>query len=281
MKDVARYTRPPRDEELRPRLERGDLLPFTGAVKDRQGRERRVERLPRPMMLVIAGAALFLFICCEARAESDEAKPKVHCVNRLHTIAADGITNTYSYDAYGRVIAITASNGGNQAIQALVYELEERPATVTETVTLEVPGFGTVSSTNVFTLGRHHLAETDSEGTIYEYDQHQYLVREVGTNFVGTRTIVDGNIVAFTRTGYPTVTYTYTSIDVCVVGAFNFLGRQSRNWPATATYVGGPGPPGYVTYTYGFDGLGRVTSRTETITSGSRVTYLTTYYTYE
>ena len=277
------YPQPLRDEELRPPLERGDRLPFTGAVKDRQGIKRQVERLPRPMMLVIAAAALFLSICCEARAESDEAKPTMHCVNRLHTIAFDGITNTYSYDAYGRVIAITASNGANQAIhiQAFVYGLEAHPATVTETVTLEVPGFDTVSSTNVFTLGRHHLAETDSEGTIYEYDQHQYLVREVGTNFVGTRTIVDGNIVAVARTGYPTVTYTYTSIDVCATGAFNFLGRQSRNLPATATYVGGPGPSGYVTYSYGFDGLGRVTSRTATITSGSRVTQLTTYYTYE
>jgi YD repeat-containing protein len=106
-------------------------------------------------------------------------------------------------------------------------------------------------------------------------------VTELGTNFVATRTIVDGNIVVFTRTGGPTVTYTYTSIDVCVEGAFNFLGRESRNWPATATSVGGPGPPGYVTYTYGFDGLGRVTSRTATIVIGSRVTYSTTYYTYE
>lgn len=230
------------------------------------------------MMLVITAAALLLSICCDARAGSHETAPTVHCLNRLHTLAADGITNTYSYDTDGRVIAVTSSNGRNLA---LTYGLKDHPTTVTETVTQDVPGFGTLSSTNVFTLGRHHLAESDSDGTIYEYDQHQYLVTEVGADFVATRTFVDGNLVVFTRTGGPTITYTYTSIDFCVEPVFNFLGRASRNWPATETSVRGPGPPGYVTYTYGFDGLRRVTSRTATIVIGSRVTYSTTYYTYE
>jgi YD repeat-containing protein len=258
---------------------------FTKPIKDWEGTERQTERLPPPMMLVIAAAALLLSICCQARAQSDETAPTLHCTNRLHTVVDLGtdlgttntfrFTNTFSYDAYGRVIAETDSNGRNMTF---VYDSEDHPATVTWTITEDLPGFG---STNVFALGRHHLAETDSQGTTYEYDNHQYLVRAVGTNFVATRTIVDGNIVVYTKTGYPTVTYTYTSIDHCVKGALNFLGRQSRNWPATATSFGGPGPPEYVTFAYGFDDLGRVTSRTATITIGSRVTYTFEYYTYE
>jgi YD repeat-containing protein len=235
-----------------------------------------------PSLFAVAAFCLLSSVRCVTGADLDQAGPTVHCGARLHSIAENGVTNTWTYDADGRVIAITGSNGRTQAYS---YDLKDHPATITETITFDVPDVGPVSGTNVYMLGQHGLAETDSEGVSYEYDHHRYLVKEVGTNFVATWTIVDGNPVLFTRTGYPyalTVSYTYTAIDFCIEGNLSFLGKKSRNWPAQASFVNATGHPVVVNYAHGFDDLGRVATQTTTITIDSIDTYTRiAYYTYE
>lgn len=226
--------------------------------------------------LAIRTALLVSCVSPVTAAPSDEAAPPVHCLNKLHTLAEGGITNTYAYDSDGRVLSIT---GSDSRTTTFVWNLNTAPRTVTRSNFL---GDQLIEATT-FTLGKHDLAEASDAGINYQYDAHLFLLRQESANFVETRTIQDGNIVQVIRTGDDafTITSAYTAIENCLDAGLHNFGKSTRNWPATTISIRATQPPVYITYRYQFDDLGRVVIQTETITVNSATSERTRYYTYE
>lgn len=233
--------------------------------------------------LMVGAAALVWSTCTLFAAETDKPLHEAHCarLDRLAQLIEGGVTNTYFYDAEGRVSSITNSRG---RIETFIYDPERHPQTLTRITTQPIPGQSDpFSDTNVFLLGRHALATSDSTGTTYEYDEHQFLVRRISPSSTETRTIVDGNIAQIVFTGVLAGTdyYTYTSIEPCLAPVFPFLGRGFRNYPASLLAVRSSGLVVAITYDYGLDALGRVSSRTATINENGNIRTNVTYYGYQ
>ena len=233
--------------------------------------------------LMVGMAALAWSTCTLFGAETHEPLHQAHCVrlDKLAQVIEGGVTNTYFYDLESRVISITDSRGRDESF---IYDPERHPQTVTTIITYPAADESApFSETNVFLLGRHGLADTDSAGTTYEYDEHQFLVRIISPSSTETRTIVDGNIAEIVFTGaHPgTNYYTYTSIELCVDAVFPFLGKSFRNYPASVLAVRSSGNMVAITYAYGLDALGRVITRTATINENGNIKTDVTYYSYQ
>ena len=232
---------------------------------------------------MIGTVALVWSSCTIFGGETDGPLHEGDCVrpDKLAEVVEAGVTNSYFYDLEGRVISITSSSGWNVRF---IYDPENHPQTVTRIITQPTADpFSPFIVTNVFFLGRHDLADTDSAGTTYEYDEHQFLVLITSPSFTETRTIVEGNITQIVLTEAHPITnyYTYTSIENCADTGVTFLGKSSRDWPASVLAVGPTGDPLSIVYTYGFDVLGRVIARTATINEHGNSKIEVTYYRYE
>ena len=231
----------------------------------------------------VGAAALVWSSCTLFGAETDEPLHKAHCVrlDRLATVIEAGVTNTYFYDLEGRVISVTDSRGRNVSF---IYDPERHPQTVTRITTQPTADESApFSETNIFLLGRHGLADIDSAGTTYEYDEHQFLVRMISPSITETRTIDGGNIAEIVFTGALNGTnyYTYTSIELCVEAVYPFLGKSFRNYPASVLAVRPSGDAIAITYAYGLDALGRVITRTSAINENGNTRTDVTYYSYQ
>lgn len=213
---------------------------------------------------------LFAFNGCKKDKDEElvSARVKTHSLTNLQSGYA--LSETYSYDAQGRVTLIDYSNGIREE-----YTYAANQVTVTISDTSSTPLFVTN-----YSLDSKGLAESSSDGRTFEYNAEGYLVKEnLGVDSFVYYNYINGNLAARTRLGpggiildYSFRTYTADNLELRDYG-LAFRGKSNRNLVQTMQFSG------FIDFhTYEFDTKGRVSKETVTTNVNQVIENLYTYY---
>jgi hypothetical protein len=237
--------------------------------------------------------AFSFFISCKkgSSTASNPYKLKMYIEEVINPPQDQTDSFTLTYDANNRI------TGLNSALLSEIYTYGSN-----QSYTLDLYTNGTLSIHEIFyinnssvvdsTLQYDNTNDTTTEGYLYSGSQ---LTRKSTYSFsqsTGSQIYMqedytydnNGNLLKDVLSdGYGNVstisTYTYTAYHYNNLTGVIYLPVQAKNLPATETQTDGSGNPlASLTYTYVFDGSGRVTKETDAANNGQSVIKSYIYY---
>ncbi len=235
---------------------------------------QQIKSRPR---LVIAFVALIVIITTGGCNKKNDSQLSATCSNGVMDgneagIDCGGGCNTCAAGQY-RVKRIEPGNGGYMPPTDFYYLPDGR----IDSLTIWLPDAYGIKYTytanqvaehfkdreSTYTLNSNGYAitriTTDTNGVVQDNQTYSYDAEGHLQNNATADTYVDGNLIS--SSGTSAVTYTYHMDKLNTLSNENkgqmYLGRESKNLKATATYAGTP--PVTYTYSYQYDALKRVT----------------------
>lgn len=197
----------------------------------------------------------------------ESARVKTHSLTNLQSGYA--LSETYSYDAQGRVTLVEYSNGNRED-----YSYAANQVTISYSDTSLNPPY--VITVNLNSRG---LAESCSDGRTFEYNAEGYLVKEnLGVDSFVYYNYINGNLVARTRVGpggiiidYSFRTFTTDKQEFRDYGVA-FWGKRNKNLVQSMQFNA------FIDFhTYEFDSKGRVSKEIVTTNVNQIIEHLYTY----
>jgi hypothetical protein len=186
-------------------------------------------------LIAVLFMLLFAFNGCKKDKDEElvSARVKTHSLTNLQSGYA--LSETYSYDAQGRITLIEYSNGNREE-----YAYAANQVTISYGDTSPNPPYVVT-----YSLNSKGLAESSSDGRTFEYNAEGYLVKEnLGVDSFVYYNYINGNLAARTRLGpggiildYSFRTYIADKLELRDYG-LAFRGKSNRNLVQTMQFSG-------------------------------------------